>query len=220
MTVLSLSRLFDASLQASRTRPRLSWARDVEPFHCPEEEVWGFTARVDDTFLVAFAATKTRGNWFTNFTFPKKVVPYLGTNPRIRVHRGWLAAYKTSVRAIVLGRAQRSGCRKMVVTGFSMGGALAVLSAVDLQYNLGVEVASVTFGAPRVGNRRFRDSFNRRVPDSIRVINGGDIVTRVPPWILGFRHTGTADRFGPSCPLRVSVRDHLPERYGDSIHEG
>ena len=43
------------------------------------------------------------------------------------------------------------------------------------------------YGSPRVGNRAFVACFNRLVPDSIRVINGTDLVPTLPA-LLGYRH--------------------------------
>jgi hypothetical protein len=43
------------------------------------------------------------------------------------------------------------------------------------------------YGSPRVGNRAFVKRFNALVPDSIRVINGSDLVPTLPA-LLGYRH--------------------------------
>lgn len=52
----------------------------------------------------------------------------------------------------------------------------------------------VNYGSPRVGNRSFARNFNRLVPNAFRVVNGSDLVARMPqtPSRLrgGFRHVG------------------------------
>ena len=51
---------------------------------------------------------------------------------------------------------------KLVVTGHSLGGAMATLFAMDLVVNEGVsDVSLVTFGSPRVGNAAFSDFVNK-----------------------------------------------------------
>ncbi|GAQ81058.1 hypothetical protein KFL_000690360 [Klebsormidium nitens] len=82
--------------------------------------------------------------------------------------------------------------RTISVTGHSLGGALAVLSAYDIVesgYNLRpdgvtrVPVACFAFEAPRVGNPRFKASFAANKKNelaAIRVVNKPDIVTQVP----------------------------------------
>ena len=44
-----------------------------------------------------------------------------------------------------------------------------------------------TYGSPRVGNKRY---INHAKIDYLRWVNNNDIVTRVPPTWLGYRHTG------------------------------
>ena len=46
--------------------------------------------------------------------------------------------------------------KKALVTGHSLGGAMANLAAVDL-VNAGYPVDLITFGVPRVRNREFAD---------------------------------------------------------------
>lgn len=214
MTPLTLERLFEAARASFKDDPRLHWAEDVTPFDDRKRDVEGLTATAGESLLIVFRGTDSRANWVTNLTFPKRVVPYNGVNPRIRVHGGWLAAYKPVVREIIHAAVAASGARRVVVVGYSMGGALAILSAVDIQYNFpGVSVQCATFGAPRVGNRAFRRSYNRRLPDTVRVVNGGDIVTKLPPWAFGFYHVGNLEHVGDRRGWRLSVRDHLPAEY-------
>ena len=78
------------------------------------------------------------------------------------------------------------------VTGHSLGGALATLFACELgrSARLGrrnVTVTMVNFGSPRVGDGAFCDEYNAFVPDSVRVVNRGDLVPTLPA-LLGYRH--------------------------------
>ncbi|KAK3258751.1 hypothetical protein CYMTET_32217, partial [Cymbomonas tetramitiformis] len=50
-------------------------------------------------------------------------------------------------------------------------------------------VAMCTFGQPRVGNDQFADIFTHLVPNAIRMVCKGDVVTTVPK--SGFKHVGT-----------------------------
>ena len=104
--------------------------------------------------------------------------------------------------------------RRVRVTGHSRGAALAVLCALDLQYNFPDRCyEAVLFGCPRVGNAAFARSYDRRVFMTMRVEQGADIVCRVPPAVLGYRHVGMRCRVGPRRLLPVSFLDHLPGRY-------
>jgi len=47
-----------------------------------------------------------------------------------------------------------------------------------------------TFGEPRVGNQAFADAYNAKVPNSWRVVNGGDTVPHTPLFEFGYYHEG------------------------------
>ena len=82
--------------------------------------------------------------------------------------------------------------------GHSLGGAMAKIctSRCTLSHIRMEPIELYTYGAPRVGNRTYIDHV--KVPH-FRWVNNNDIVTRVPPMWLGYRHSGEElyiDRFG------------------------
>lgn len=81
---------------------------------------------------------------------------------------------------------------RVYVSGHSLGGALATLSAVQISTlypSLSPRLKVITIGSPRVGNRAFKTLFNKQVSEHIRVVHDNDIVTRVPK--LNYFHVGT-----------------------------
>jgi hypothetical protein len=68
---------------------------------------------------------------------------------------------------------------RIVVTGHSLGGAIATLCAQYLS-TVYPYVSIYTYGSPRVGNYAFAELFNSTVTDSYRVINRDDIVPHLP----------------------------------------
>jgi predicted lipase len=105
--------------------------------------------------------------------------------------------------------------KRIMITGHSQGAALAVLCAVDLEYNFpDKEIEVILFGCPRVGNEAFAKSFNRRVCKTVRVENGNDIVTKVPPKLLGYCHVGAKMHIGAiRIPGIISLKAHYPHEY-------
>lgn len=69
------------------------------------------------------------------------------------------------------------------ITGHSLGAALATLAA-----SLVPGATLVTFGSPRVGDGVFAASFAQR--DVRRYVDCSDVVTMVPPELLGYQHVG------------------------------
>jgi triacylglycerol lipase len=79
--------------------------------------------------------------------------------------------------------------RTLWFTGHSLGGAMAAICAgrCKLSYIRSNPRALYTFGSPRIGNGRY---VNYVEIESYRWVNNNDIVTRVPPAWLGYRHKG------------------------------
>ena len=51
---------------------------------------------------------------------------------------------------------------------------------------------SYIFGSPRVRDRTFSRAFNKDLKDrTFRFVNNNDIVSKVPPCTLGYRHVGS-----------------------------
>ncbi|MBQ8537177.1 MAG: lipase family protein [Clostridia bacterium] len=167
----------------------------------------------DGALTIIFRGTDSLGDWRSNFLFAQKTVPYGNAASPIRVHEGFLKAYKSpSVRERILGLID-DRVRRVRITGHSRGAALAVLCAVDVQYhhpNCCLEV--LLFGCPRVGNAAFAKSYNKRVFQTYNVSNGGDLVHHLPPALLGYRHVGIRLHVGRS-PWLLSAPDHQPRRY-------
>ncbi len=137
-------------------------------------------------------------------------------NP-VRMHSGFVRAY-LSVRETIHDYVNNSGANQYQVTGHSLGGAIAKLCALDLQYNFSpkLSVEAYSFGAPRVGNKAFTKSYNRRVPDTWRVVNGWDAVVGLPaPW-QGYRHVETPVKLERGFTWRIvtgSFEDHRISNY-------
>jgi pimeloyl-ACP methyl ester carboxylesterase len=82
---------------------------------------------------------------------------------------------------------------KVYVTGHSMGGALAALTALRISTELQhLDVEAVyTFGMPRPGNQALADRYNQRLGSrTYRLVHGEDLVPTVAPSRLDFRHLG------------------------------
>lgn len=110
-----------------------------------------------------------------------------------QVHRGFLGSWRKG-RSAILGFWKSVRTRypdyKTVVTGHSLGGALANLCALQMQ-NLtdGDPVFLFTYGAPRVGDGNFAKSIEIALKgNSYRVTHLNDPVPRLPGRLLGFVH--------------------------------
>ncbi|MGE0268602.1 MAG: Mbeg1-like protein [Candidatus Omnitrophota bacterium] len=140
----------------------------------------------DTTVVLAFRGTESTQDWLTDAAV-RLVDAVIG-----RTHRGFTSALDNlwgDIEANLLS-AVVSG-RTLWITGHSLGGALAALTASRInQQNIDIN-GVYTFGQPRVGDDVFADHcadlFGYRL---FRLVNDEDIVTRVPPRLSGYDHFG------------------------------
>lgn len=178
-----------------------------------------FIRKKQDRLIIVFRGSDSKKDWIRDFEFWKKTVPYDNFTSKIRVHSGFLNAYKSKN---VRGRIHElitKDIYKVQITGHSYGAGLATLCAVDLEYNFNnLDYEVVLFGSPRVGNRAFKESYNKRVFKTIRVENGNDIVTKIPFKFLGYRHVGVKLHIGiPKLFGVISFSDHELQKYYNSL---
>jgi predicted lipase len=160
-------------------------------FESPEKDIkWMAAEKGKDLFLV-FRGSDSFKDWIFNF-WSAKVIPYGNKETKIRLHKGFYERYYENLRGDVHGRISRFEYETVHVIGYSFGGAMAQLCAVDVQYNFSkVKVECITFGSPRIGNEHFIKSYIKRVPNTRNYVYGPDIVPRLPPKLFGY-----SDYFG------------------------
>jgi hypothetical protein len=91
------------------------------------------------------------------------------------------------------------------VVGHSLGSALAVLGAADIAQNFNVKgkLSIVLFGSPRVFNHataKFVSTMWNELGASpnYRIVNGGDLVPKVPLINMAYVHTGGTEIWFPN----------------------
>lgn len=109
-----------------------------------------------------------------------------------RVHRGF-HSYANRIYPKVLEEIKkgRKKDQDVYVCGHSLGGAMAVIIAEQLISD-GIPVKELsTYGQPRVGTPAYCAYLDTcGIGDYKRYVNNNDVVPKVPPTFLMFRHTG------------------------------
>jgi len=183
--------------------------------------VEGHFGFLDETLVIVFRGSDGKKDWIDNLKIWKKDIrktrPYSGARPDIKVHQGFIEQYKTIRKVIRQIVESYPNQKEIIITGHSLGGALATLSAVDIKYNYPEKsVLCITFGSPRVGNKAFTRSFIKRVPRSFRFVCGDDLVCKVPMPVLGFKHISNKIQLGRKRWYKYftgSSKDHDLEEY-------
>lgn len=125
-------------------------------------------------------------NWIADLSFP-----YVGCEwgPGCHVHAGFHLAWKEikdDVKMFVEKVLPGHSDYRIVITGHSLGGAVATLLATQFRYD-DCDVDEYTFGSPRVGNLAFVHSATGKGIIQ-RVTHEEDPVPRLPPLLIGYRH--------------------------------
>jgi len=132
-------------------------------------------------------------NWWENLDFVK--IRTYPDQPTVQVHAGFVAAWqsvKSQVMQAIMFSQQKCNCKDITFTGHSLGGAMAVLAAMDFYRSYNIVPNITTFGCPRIGNTAFSNYFNATIGSySARIVNMNDIVPHVPLESQGFHHVKT-----------------------------
>ena len=157
----------------------------------------------ENTMIVSFRGSTNLQNWIDNVQFSLSC-PY--DNPSICVETGFYKVFEYMKNDIYdalysLIRTHELKNPKLLVSGHSLGAAVATLMTYDIMNNdAATEGAQefntidlVTFGSPRVGNQEFVYDFMEKVneyltPTFERVTHAYDIVPHVPQQFLGYDH--------------------------------
>lgn len=111
--------------------------------------------------------------------------------PGCKVHYGILKTYlsiRDDVIAAVSALYAKFPHAKIIVTGHSMGGGMAALTALDIFRNVGFVHQLITFASPRMGNKQFAEAINSKILNVFRVVHYRDPVPHMPPHAFGFQH--------------------------------
>jgi triacylglycerol lipase len=103
-----------------------------------------------------------------------------------RVHNG----FQTEVDNVwpqIEKTMKRHTKKKIYVCGHSLGGAMATIAASRMEMSYKIQCL-YTFGSPRVGNRTWLKNCKF---EHYRFVNNNDLVTRVPPAFMLYKHHGT-----------------------------
>jgi len=179
--------------------------------------VQGYFAERNDKKILFLMGSNEIMDWFYNFMFRFKRTPYkeAGVNRKIKVHSGFFKSY-LKIRDLVHEKLRNDD--RVIIYGQSFGAALATLASLDVQYNFPhKEVACITTGSPRIGNKYFANSFDGRVPETTRFVYGKDLVTTLPPKWFFYRHVHGFIHLGPEDRKLPSVTDHLMSGYIPAI---
>ena len=169
--------------------------------------------RTGDRLCIYFEPSNGTLDWLHNLSF--HAMPYNDMDPPWQCHAGFLKCWR-SVRPYLEEMIADPRVQSVLTVGYSHGAALAVLCHEYIYYHrpdLRERTVGVGFGCPRVLYGCVPDEIAKRWEHFYVVRNGDDIVTHLPPRVLGYCHVGTLVTVGEGRGGTSSVDAHRPESY-------
>ena len=171
----------------------------VDNVHRTTKEFYGHVSRLDSaptTIVVSIRGTSDAQEWIDDVKVD--LVSYSGNPEFGRVELGFkeilnslttAAPSSTEFAALDDYLASLENVDRIIVVGHSLGSSVATLAAFKFKLaKLASDVQLLTFASPRTGDHEFVEAFEKVIKDSVRVVNKPDLVPRVPPKILAYRH--------------------------------
>ena len=139
----------------------------------------GYTSS-QSTIYVVFRGSESIKNWISNIDVITTSYPLCDG---CHVHKGFYNAQQGAIGDVisqVKALKEQFPSYSVMVTGHSLGAALATLTAADLQ-NSGIgPIRMYNFGSPRVGDTDFSNWFSSYISDHNRITHHKDIVVHSP----------------------------------------
>lgn len=147
--------------------------------------------RKQGTLYLFFEKSDGKTDWKSNLDFPAKPYKRMGKTAWF-AHRGFLKEWK-ELEPTLAEYIADSRVEKIVIAGYSHGGAIAMLCHEYVWYHrpdLRATTEGYGFGCPRVFWGIQTAELKRRWEKFYVIRNVDDIVTHLPPALLGYSHVG------------------------------
>lgn len=145
----------------------------------------------DPKTRTAFVSFRGTSSWldvvYDLHTRPVLAHPLI--RPNATIHAGFKVKFFSIKNQLEdLLKRDMDNFEKIIITGHSLGGALATIAAPFLaELFPSKSIKCISFGAPRVGNHHFVEWFRDKVETNVRIVNEHDPVPHLPIG-LSFHH--------------------------------
>lgn len=180
-----------------------------------EEETASYCYSKDGKILtIYFEWSNGKTDWKNNFDFPAK--PYRDMADKWYAHRGFLKVWKV-IEPHLEDVINDPDVTAINILGYSHGAAIALLCHEYCKFNRpDCVIFGLGFGCPRVIWGFPNKTVRKRFEGFFVIRNKRDIVTHVPPAILGYRHPCGIIKVSDGTKTN-SVTDHYPQEYTKAL---
>jgi len=177
----------------------------------------GFVATKDNTIYIVWRGSSSKKDFQNDASVDK--VPFVEKGEKVHIgfKTCWDAVKDETYKALDIALknlGQEHSIDNIVVCGHSLGAAVSTLCAYEI-YSIykSNKIICCTIGSPRVGNKVFKQNFDKSPIESLRIVHNLDVVTRAPS--IGYHHVNTELRIDDEGKIKKWMIDW--QRVGEYI---
>jgi predicted lipase len=181
----------------------IKWIEDKK------SDTQGFVATKDNTIYIVWRGSSSKKDFQNDASIDK--VPFVEKGEKVHIgfKTCWDAVKDDTYKALDIALknlGQEHSIDNIVVCGHSLGAAISTLCAYEI-YSIykSNKIICCTIGSPRVGNKTFKENFDKSPIESLRIVNNLDVVTRAPS--IGYHHVNTELRIDSEGKIKKWMID-------------
>jgi len=174
-----------------------------------KSDTQGFVATKDKSIYIVWRGSSSKKDFQNDASIDK--VPFIEQGEKVHIgfKSSWEAVKDQTYEALDKALKTLGGEDKIdniIVCGHSLGAAVTTLFAYSI-YTIykSNKIISCTIGSPRVGNKVFKQNFDKSPIESLRIVNNLDVVTRTPN--IGYHHVNTELRIDEEGKIKKWMID-------------
>jgi len=223
----------DIDFKAQRLK-LIKWIDDKK------SDTQGFVAIKDKSIYIVWRGSSSKKDFQNDASIDK--VPFIQEGEKVHIgfKSSWDAVkdetYKSFEKALsTLGG--EGEVDNIVVCGHSLGAAVSTLCAYEI-YSIykSNKIICCTIGSPRVGNKVFKQNFDKSSIESLRIVHNNDVVTHSP--YIGYYHVNQMLRIDSEGNIKKfmidwerawnyfkfmitgkNIKDHMTDGYISSLNK-
>ena len=205
-----------------------------------KSDTQGFIATKDKTIYIVWRGSSSKKDFQNDASVDK--VPFIEEGEKVHIgfKSSWEAVKDQTYEALDKALKTLGGEDKIdniIVCGHSLGAAVTTLFAYSI-YTIykSNKIISCTIGSPRVGNKVFKQNFDKSPIESLRIVHNNDVVTHSP--YIGYYHVNHMLRIDSDGNIKKfmidwerawnylksmvtgkNIKDHMTDGYISSLNK-
>jgi hypothetical protein len=202
-----IQRIYDYSYYGGELMSPHKLRKEIELSYDKSGSAFSVIWSTKDTLFIIFRGTQNLDDWYSNLSYQQKQynpsslittsqssLSFIGGGSS--VHNGFYTIYNKIRKDIIdkISELNPNKDKNIVISGHSLGAAVATLCAVDF-HSLGyTKSVAYVFASPRMGNEKF--SFLVKNISLYSIINSLDVVPTIPAAVSpNFKHENQPNMF-------------------------